>query len=108
MKRLDGHMLESKPYMNGKLTLNDLSHHLEVSTNHLSQAINENTQKNFFDYVNGYRVEEVKNRVHNPEYDHITLLGIALDCGFNSKSSFNQIFKNATGQTPSEFKKSLG
>lgn len=107
MKRLDGLMLESKPYLNGKLTLNDLAFELEISTNHLSQAINENAQKNFFDYVNGYRVEEVKYRVRNPEYDHITLLGIALDCGFNSKSSFNQIFKNATGQTPSEFKKSL-
>jgi len=107
LEDLDILMKAYKTYLEPKLTLNDLASQLEVSTNHLSQAINENRQINFFDYVNSYRVEEVKLRMVQPEYDHLTLLGIALECGFNSKSSFNQIFKNQTGLTPSAYKKSL-
>ena len=57
-----------------------------------------------FDYVNQFRVEEVKKRMSDINYKHLTLLGIALDCGFNSKSSFNNIFKKITNYTPTEYK----
>ncbi|MEO1097062.1 MAG: AraC family transcriptional regulator, partial [Bacteroidota bacterium] len=106
IKQLNELMEEEKPYLNSKLTLSELAERLGSSKNHLSQAINETIGKNFFDYINAYRIEEVKVRMKNPDHDHVTLLGIALDSGFSSKSSFNNIFKKVTGQTPSEFKKS--
>jgi len=79
---------------------------LNLSTNHLSQIINEKLEMNFFDFINEYRVNEVKDRLSDPKYKHYTLLAIAFDSGFNSKSSFNSIFKQYTGLTPSEFQKS--
>ncbi len=63
-------------------------------------------QKNFYSYINAFRVEEFKERVVSQKYTHLTILAIALDCGFNSKSTFNRIFKQATGITPNEFVKS--
>ncbi len=105
--KLQDYMHREQPYLNSKLSLNDLATKMEVSSNHLSQAINENLGKNFFDFVNEYRVEEVKKRLSDPEFSHFTLLGIGLDSGFSSKSSFNHIFKKVTGKTPSEFKKNL-
>ncbi|MEM9857443.1 MAG: AraC family transcriptional regulator [Bacteroidota bacterium] len=105
--RLSALMKNEKPFLNPKLNLNDLAIRLEISKNHLSQAINENLEKNFFDYVNEYRVEEVKIKLQNPANKHLTLLGIALDSGFSSKSSFNHIFKKVIGKTPSEYKKSM-
>jgi len=62
-------------------------------------------KKNFYTFINEYRVEEVKKRLVDHQYDHLTFLAIAYECGFNSKSSFNFIFKKSTGMTPSEFKK---
>ena len=53
--------------------------------------------------MNEYRVEEFKRQIQNPQNKHLTLLAVALDCGFNSKSTFNRAFKNATGTTPKEF-----
>jgi len=76
---------------------------LQISTNHLSQVINENLDKNFFDFVNGYRVEMVKQKMKDPSNKNYTLLSLAYDCGFNSKSSFNAIFKKYTGSTPSQY-----
>lgn len=97
----------SKPYLNKDLTLFSLAEMLHIQPNHLSQIINMFEGKNFFDFINGYRVEEVKTYLlQNPE-SHLNLLGIAYECGFNSKSSFNRAFKKFTGQTPSEFNKTL-
>lgn len=107
LAQLKSLMQEEKPYLDSKLRLSELAERLDVSKNHLSQAINENLGKNFFDYVNEYRIEEVKVRLGQPENTHLTLLGIAMDSGFSSKSSFNHIFKKETGQTPSEYKKSI-
>jgi AraC-like DNA-binding protein len=70
-------------------------------------VINERFQLNFFDFINQYRVSEVKERIADPKNDNFTLLGIALESGFNSKSAFNRIFKKLTGQTPSQFKSSV-
>jgi AraC-like DNA-binding protein len=63
--------------------------------------------KNFYNLVNDYRVEEVKRRLEDPQYKHLTILAIAYDSGFNAKSSFNTIFKEKTGSTPSEYLKSV-
>lgn len=104
-KKLQKHMLESQTYLNPDLTLAQLAQESGLSSHLLSQIINEQLQLNFFDFVNGYRVEAFRQRLHDPAYKSYSLLGIALDCGFNSKSAFNRIFKKETGLTPSQFKK---
>ena len=106
-EKLNNAMKQDKFYLDGKLTLASLASKMNVSTNHVSQAINENSDMNFFDYVNSYRVKEVKELIMNINFSHYTLLGIGIECGFNSKSSFNQIFKEHTGMTPSQYKRSL-
>jgi len=100
-------MADKKPYLEQRLTLSELSEMLDISLHHLSQIINQYENKNFYDFINCYRVEEFKSRVINPKYDSYSLLGIALDSGFNSKSTFNQVFKKATGETPSGYKKRI-
>lgn len=111
MQRVIVRLLEfmevEKPYLNPELTIQDLAEKINIQKHHLTYIINSGLHKNFFNFVNEYRVEEFKRRVANPNYNHLTLLAIAFDSGFNSKSSFNNIFKNITGQTPSEYKKSL-
>jgi AraC-like DNA-binding protein len=96
-------MVEETPYKNSELSINDLSSKLGVHPNYLSQIINQKERKNFYDFVNTYRIEEFKRLVAMPKNQRFTLLSLAFDCGFNSKSSFNRYFKKATGQTPSEY-----
>ncbi len=107
LSRLLDHMETEKPYLDDQLTLPQIAADLGTSVNHLSQIINEQREQNFFEFVNSYRIEEVKKRLRNPESEIFSLLGIALECGFGSKSSFNRIFKSATGQTPTQYKKGL-
>jgi len=97
-------MNESKPYLDPDLTLAGLSAMLNLPQHHLSRVINEHYGNNFFDFINRYRIEEVKQRIPDPAYGNLTLLGIAFDCGFNSKSAFNRLFRKYTGITPSEYK----
>ncbi len=89
------------------LSVDDIASRLDIHPNYLSQVINEREKKNFYDFVNQYRVEEFKKLAADPKNRHLTLLALAFECGFNSKSSFNRYFKKATGQTPSEFFASL-
>lgn len=98
-------MREKKLYTNPELTLAELAQELNVHPNNLSQVINTYEQKSFYDYINSKRVEEFKGIVSLPENQRFTLLGLAQDCGFNSKTSFNRNFKNATGLSPSEYLK---
>ncbi len=93
----------SKPYLNKNLTIGELAESLEVPTYQLSQLINDQLGKSFFEFINAYRVEEVKERFFDPRFSNLTLLGIAMECGFNSKASFNRIFKQLTGETPTEY-----
>jgi AraC-like DNA-binding protein len=86
------------------LTLAMLSHQLNLSPRSISQTLNSDLNINFHDFINAYRVDEVKKRLPDPQYAHLTILAIALDSGFNSKSSFNRIFMKATGVSPKEFK----
>lgn len=100
-------MEQQKPFLDSKLTLKKLADHLEISSNHLSQVINENLDQNFFDFINTYRIDEVKNRLKNPKYKDYTILSIAYESGFNSSSVFYRNFKKITGKSPSEYMKTL-
>lgn len=101
------YMIKEKPYLDSDLTLPKLAEGLNVSTHHLSQVINEVHDKNFFNFINKYRVEEVKRKIQDPKFKNYTLLGIAYESGFNSKSAFNRAFRNFTGTTPSKYRDSL-
>ncbi|GET24422.1 AraC family transcriptional regulator [Prolixibacter sp. NT017] len=103
--RLTLYMAEKKPFLNPDLNLPQLAAELNIPPHHLSQVINKNIGSNFFDFVNRYRVDEVKARITNPEFRKYSILGIAFECGFNSKSAFNRVFKKFTGLTPSEFRR---
>ena len=102
--KLNNLMVSKKPYLNPNLTLLQLSSELGISTHYLSQIINEKFNLNFFDYINQFRVEEVKSKISDPKFENYSFLGIAFDSGFNSKSAFNRIFKKSTDQTPSQYK----
>jgi len=104
--KLNKHMEEEKPYLNAELTLYDLALQINLSKNELTDLLNIHIGKNFFSYVNDFRLKAVIKRLENPDYDHYTIIAIAYDCGFNSKSTFNNLFKQFSGLTPSEYKKS--
>lgn len=105
IERLTNYMDKMKPYLNFDLTLPQLSGELDIPSHHLSRIINEKFSSTFFEFINLYRVQDVKKKIIDPEYDNYSLLGIAYDCGFNSKSAFNRVFKKITGLTPSEYKR---
>ncbi|MFL6335655.1 MAG: helix-turn-helix domain-containing protein [Pyrinomonadaceae bacterium] len=107
LKRLLDLMESEKPYTDGELTLPKLAARLSVSTHHLSQVINERLGQSFNDFVNSQRVEEAKRKLSDPASGHYSLLAIAEEVGFNSKSAFNTAFKKQTGMTPSEFRKGI-
>jgi len=92
-----------KLYLDFDLKLNSLSEKLGKSVHHISQAINQNTQMSFPDFINRFRIEEAKKRLLEPKPD--TIYAIYLDVGFNSKAAFYSAFKKNTSQTPTEFKK---
>lgn len=106
--KLTEYMKTAKPYLNPDLSLPQLSAELNIPGHYLSQVINEQYNLNFFDFINKYRVEEFKEKVVQSEFSNFSLLGIAFESGFNSKSAFNRIFKLATGMTPSQYKKIAG
>lgn len=107
-KALQAAMNNEKLFTNSELSLADLADHLGVHPNNLSQVINTFENKNFYDYVNFFRIEEFKRVVSLSENRKFTLLAIAHDCGFNSKTSFNRNFKIVTGQSPSAYLKAVG
>ncbi|HVW13653.1 MAG TPA: FtsX-like permease family protein [Mucilaginibacter sp.] len=94
-------------YQDPELNLNSLAEKLGLSVHELSRIINTALKKNFHDFINEYRVRDVARKIQDPAYDHITLLGIAYDSGFNSKTSFHRIFRQMTGKSPSEYKTEL-
>jgi AraC-like DNA-binding protein len=102
--KLNNFMVSEKPFLNPNLTLQQLGSELKISTHYLSQIINEKFNLNFFDYINQFRVEEFKLKISDPQFENYSFLGIAFDCGFNSKSAFNRIFKKFTNLTPSQYK----
>lgn len=106
-RQLNSLMLEEKTYTNSEVSLTDLADRLNVPLNHLSQVINEREGKNFYDYINTLRIQEFITIAGFPESRRMTLFGLAQQCGFNSKSSFNRYFKKITGKSPSEYMQEL-
>ena len=103
--KLLAYIENEKPYLQPKLSINELSNALQIPKHFLSQIINNSLGHTFYSLINQYRVNEVKKRISEDAEDKFTLLAIAFDSGFNSKSGFNQNFKLETGMTPLEFKK---
>lgn len=103
--RLLQYMKDEKPFRDGELTVQKLADQLSIPSYYLSQTINERLGQTFSDFINSYRVEEAKERLLDPSFEHLSILGIAVEVGFNSKSSFNAVFKKHTDMTPSEFRK---
>ena len=107
MHKLNLLMEERKPYLDPELTLPMLADMLEVPRNYLSQVINEDLKQNFFDFINTYRVKTAREYLEDHEKQNLNILNIAFDAGFNSKTTFNVVFKKCTGLTPSEYKKTV-
>lgn len=105
LERILVFMDERKPYLDAELTLTALAEMLQIPRGQLSQAINDGVGDNFYDFINKYRVAQVKILMKDPAMKNFNMLGIALEAGFKSKSTFNLIFKRFTGLTPTEYKK---
>ena len=102
-KKLIEYMEKEMPFLDPDLTLPELAKSLDVSRNLLSNVINQKHGLNFYQFVNQYRVEEVKKLMADPANSNLKLISLAYDAGFNSKASFNRIFKQMTKMTPSEY-----
>lgn len=103
IKKVTQAMVGEKMYRNPELTLTDLANHLGTNPSLLSKIINRSFGKNFNDYVNQYRVLEVKENLANPNNAHLTIMSLAYDAGFNSKATFNRAFKKFTGDNPKRY-----
>ncbi|GAB2952045.1 hypothetical protein GCM10027048_16360 [Hymenobacter coalescens] len=101
-ERLRTYMTAEQPYLRPELTLGELAAALRTNTSLLSRVINAGFGQNFNDFVNGYRVGEAERLLADPRFRHYSLVAIALESGFNSKSTFNRVFKKLRGETPSE------
>lgn len=97
------HISAEKPFLDPELSLTDLAKQLNYPTNQLSQIINKEMGKNFNEFINAFRIDTVKEKLLNEDNSHLSILGVAFESGFNSKATFNRVFKKLTGQTPSEF-----
>jgi AraC-like DNA-binding protein len=89
-------------FLDPEISLSELAARLKTNNSLLSAAINQHFGKNFNDFINYYRVVAFQAAVKSPKNQHLTLLAIALDCGFNSKATFNRAYKKVTGNAPSE------
>lgn len=98
-------MDNKKPFLDPELSLFKLASQLDISSHLLSYIINKGCDENFYQFINRYRIEEAKKMIQDPNMQHLSLIGIAFEVGFNSKTVFNTTFKKRTNQTPSEFKK---
>ncbi|HEY2726471.1 MAG TPA: helix-turn-helix domain-containing protein [Parafilimonas sp.] len=99
-------MNDDKLFLNPNLNLNILSEHTSIPQKTISFVLNQSLNKSFSEFVNEYRIEAFKEKILQPETDNLTIAGIAFECGFSSQATFQRIFKQSTGISPSEFRKS--
>jgi len=104
LKKLQNFMKDEKPYLIPNININELSEKVDIPMRFLSQIINDSLKQNFFDFINYYRIEESKNYLADSKYKKLNILEILYETGFNSKSTFNKVFKEHTGQTPTEYR----
>jgi AraC-like DNA-binding protein len=107
LQKIKSLMEKEQIYTDPDITLRDLSVKIGTSIHNISEVINTRLNQNFFDFINHYRLQKVKEDLVDKSKDHLTLFGIAIDAGFNSKSGFNAIFKRYTGKTPSEYRRQI-
>jgi AraC-like DNA-binding protein len=105
LNKLHKYLKEEKPYLNPELTISELADLIKIPRSYLTEVLKHELDKNFFMLIQDYRIEEVKRKLKDPLLSQEPVLQIALGCGFNSKSSFNALFKQYTGTTPSQFRK---
>lgn len=105
LEKLNFLMIEDKIFLNSDLNLELLSNYLEISEKNCSYMLNKGMNMNFNQYVNHFRIQAFKERIKEGQSKRYTLTSIAYECGFNSKSTFNRVFKLNCGVTPSEFAK---
>jgi len=103
---LENFIINNQPYLNPNLSLKELGNNIKLHPNKLSWLLNADYDKNFNDFINYYRLNHFKRIALDPKFKHITILGLAYDSGFNSKSVFNTYFKKTEGLTPSQWVKS--
>jgi AraC-like DNA-binding protein len=101
---LNEYMEKNKPYLIEEITFKEISEEINLPYHHLSLVINNLLKKNFYDFINEYRIQEVLNILNKSKNEAVNILTIAFKCGFNSKSTFNRVFKNKMGVTPSKYK----
>ncbi|MDR1161880.1 MAG: helix-turn-helix transcriptional regulator [Tannerellaceae bacterium] len=106
-RQLKDYMEKEKPYIQMELTLKSLASALDTYPHYLTQVLSITFHQNFYDFINTYRIEEARQRLVDPQFRNLTILAIAYDCGFNSKSTFNRIFKQKTGSTPTEYRNKM-
>ena len=103
--QLEKLMTEKKLFRDNEINLTKLSKELGISSHILSQVLNQHYNINFYEYINQFRIDEVKKQLLIKENQNLTIISIAFDAGFNSKSSFQKIFKKYVGKTPSTYMK---
>lgn len=100
-------MHQEKPYLESNLKVDEISRKIGVSNHHISQAINEQLQMNFSDYINQFRIQEAENLLRNTTRQEMNIIEIAYEVGFNNKNSFNNAFKKINGFTATEYRNSI-
>lgn len=109
LERLLRILMDAKaPWKDSELTLPQLAEMLETTPHKLSEVLNSQVGQTFYDFVNGYRVREVQRRITAGEARQLKILALAMDAGFASKSTFNDVFKKHTSKTPSDFRQTVG
>lgn len=106
-RRLKEAVTANRLYEDAELTLATLAVKLKIHPHDLSRIINTGMGRNFSDFINEFRIREIARKMQDPAFERLTLLGIAYESGFNSKTTFNRVFKEMTGKTPIEYKNSL-
>jgi len=101
--RLTGLMEREQPYLDPEITLAGLSHLMQMKSELLSEVLNGSLNQNFFDFINRYRIEDFKIRCLNKENRHLSIMGVAYECGFNSKAAFYRAFNKFEGISPTAY-----